>query len=290
MTVAIPPLSDITVRYVTLAYGGVPALYRQSVMLLVSLVAHAPEPYELVVATDRPDFYVWFGTRVEIAYLDATLLAAWRGPEPFSMRQKLALIRTAWPDKGAIALLDADVLARSSLGLFVEGLTAGDLFMHRREYLLSTSRRSGNRRLWRALRGRRFGDWTIGSNTEMWNSGVLAARAEDRPLFDGALELYDSMGRAGVRHFATEQLVESIVLSSTARLREAEPWFAHYWGNRAGYDAEISRRLADAFIEGLSVKDAAERLRQDPIDLPVEMRPTRRDKVRTFFGRPPRHV
>jgi hypothetical protein len=33
------------------------------------------------------------------------------------------------------------------------------------------------------------------------------------------------------------------------------------------------------------VKDAAERLRQDPIDLPVEIRPTRTQKIRRYFGR-----
>src|SRR3954467_5473972 len=98
-------------RYVTLAYGSAPAIYRQSVMLLVSLVAHAPEPYELIVATDNPAAYVWFGTRVEIDYLDAARLAAWRGPEAFSMRQKLELARIAsagMRDPGAsTVLLDA---------------------------------------------------------------------------------------------------------------------------------------------------------------------------------------
>ena len=83
------------VRYVTLAYGEAAGVYRQSLMLLLSLVAHAPAPYELVVATDRPECYVWFGTRVDIEYLDAARLAAWRGPQPFSMRQKLELIRAA---------------------------------------------------------------------------------------------------------------------------------------------------------------------------------------------------
>ena len=57
-------------------------VYRQSLMLLVSLVAHAPEPYELVVATDRPECYVWFGTRVRDRHLDAAQLEAWRGPPP----------------------------------------------------------------------------------------------------------------------------------------------------------------------------------------------------------------
>src|SRR5919202_850429 len=208
-------------RYVTLAHGDAPEIYRQSLMLLVSLVAYAPEPYELVVATDRPEHFVWFGTRVEIAYLDAALLEGWRGAAPFSMRQKLSLMRTAWPDTGAIVLLDSD---------------------------------------------------------------VLAAPASDRPLFDRALQLYDEMAAAGIRHFATEQLVEGIVLGRTDRLRAADPWFVHYWGNKAGYDAEISRRLADAFIQGLSVKEAAARYRERPIHLPAEVRPTRVEKIARWIN------
>ncbi|MFL6758860.1 valine--tRNA ligase, partial [Sphingomonas sp.] len=53
--------------------------------------AMGERPYELIVATDRPERYVWFGTRVDIQYLDASLLRSWRGAEPFSMRQKLML-------------------------------------------------------------------------------------------------------------------------------------------------------------------------------------------------------
>src|SRR3954471_1608151 len=141
------------VRYVTLAYGDAPGVYRQSLMLLVSLVAHAPQPYELVVATDRPECYVWFGTRVEIEYIDTAVLTGWKGPEPFSMRQKLALLRAAWPDDGAVVVLDADVLARADLTPFVQQRHAGSLFLHTREYVLSESRRAGNRRLWKQLRG-----------------------------------------------------------------------------------------------------------------------------------------
>src|SRR3954470_10247483 len=88
------------IRYVTLAYGGAPGVYRQSLMLLLSVVAHAPAPYELVVATDRPECYVWFGTRVEIEYLDFARLNAWRGPAPFSMRQMLQPHSAAIPTAG----------------------------------------------------------------------------------------------------------------------------------------------------------------------------------------------
>lgn len=297
------------IRYVTLAYGDSPGVYRQSLMLLLSLVAHAPEPYELVVATDRPECYVWFGTRVDIEYLDAARLEAWRGPDPFSMRQKLELIRAAMPGTAsrspgpglvggrrpppaAVVFLDADVLARKPLEAFVSGLHAGDVFMHKREYVLSQSRRRGNRKLWASLRSvsaaaRVAGDGEGGGfrdDDAMWNSGVLAMPSADRPLLDRALEMYDALGAAGVRHFATEQLVEGVVLGRTGRLKPAEEWFVHYWGNKPGYDADIARRLADSFIEGLSVKEAAARYRQEPVTLPPEVRQTRRQKLARWLG------
>lgn len=272
-------------RYVTLAYGHQPGVYRQSVMLLVSLVAFAPEPYELVVATDRPECYVWFGTRVEIQYLDTSLLRSWQGREPFSMRQKLLLLRTAWPEAGTIALLDADVLATADLTPFARSLETGAIFMHKREYTLGRSRRPGNRKLWSALRRTPLPGYQPSAEDAMWNSGVVAAGAADAALVDDAIALYDEMGRRGVRHFATEQLVQGLVFARTGRLRAAEAWFTHYWGNKPAYDAEIAYRLSDAFLEGMSVKEAAVRYRRSPLSLPVESRATRRQKLRRWFSR-----
>jgi hypothetical protein len=271
-------------KYVTLAYGGQPSVYRQSLMLLVSLAAHAPAPLEFVVATDRPECYVWFGTRVDIEYLDRQRLAAWTGPQPFSMRQKLELLRAVWPEEGAIVVLDADVLALRPLDSFVRELHEGTMFMHKQEYVLSRSRRAGNRRLWAKLRTLNS-SVNVTATDAMWNSGVIALPATARPLVERALALYDEFAAAGVRHFATEQLVESLVFSRAGALHAAEPWFTHYWGNKNGYDAEIARRLSDAFIEGLSVKDAAERYRERAIDLPVEVRLTTAMKLRTWLSR-----
>jgi hypothetical protein len=292
---AAPPAQTPVVRYVTLAYGGAPGVYRQSVMLLLSLVAHAPAPYELVVATDRPECYVWFGTRVDIEYLDFARLEAWCGPRPFSMRQKLELARAALSNPGselqaarpaATVLLDADVLAIKPFESFVRRLLDGDIFMHRREYVLCESRRAGNRKLWNTLR--RLEGFSFGPTDAMWNSGVLALPTADRGLLDEAIALYDGLGAAGVRHFATEQLVEGVVLGRTGRLHAADAWFTHYWGNKSGWDAEIARRLADAFIEGMSVKDAAARFKERPIDLPEEIRRTPAQKLAKWIEGPSR--
>jgi len=285
-------MSDPVVRYVTLAYGDAPGVYRQSLMLLLSLVAHAPEPYELLVATDRPECYVWFGTRVEIEFLDFPRLEAWRGPSPFSMRQKLELARAAIPtpesglsrtQPAATVLLDADVLATAPLAPFVRRLLAGELFMHKREYVLSESRRAGNRKLWSTLRRAR--EFSFTAADAMWNSGVLAIPTADRGLLDQAIDLYDGLGKAGLRHFATEQLVEGVILGRTGRLHAAEEWFVHYWGNKPGYDNEIARRLADAFIEGMSVKDAAAHYKRHPIELPVQVRRSRAAKIASWLDK-----
>ena len=270
-------------RYVTLAYGGSPMVYRQSLMLLLSLAAHAPEPREFIVATDRPECFVWFGTRVDIEYLDRNRLNEWTGPQPFSMRQKLELLCAVWPQSGSVVLLDADVLARLRLDTFVSQLHGGAMFMHKQEYILSRSRRAGNRRLWSKLR-------TLKSRVDvtptdaMWNSGVIALPASARALVNDALALYDEFAVAGLRHFATEQLVESLVFSRAGALHAAEPWFTHYWGNKDGYDAEIARRLSEAFVEGLSIKEAAEQYRQRPMDLPAEVRPARAKKLRRWLS------
>jgi hypothetical protein len=268
------------IRYATMAYGDGTAVYRQAVMLLVSLLAHAPEPREIVVATDRPERFVWFGTRIEIEYLPADLLAAWRGTPAVSMREKLEVARKLLPDRGALTLLDADTLAVADLKPFVERLARRAVFMHTCEYELRHRRRPGDQPFLRALRGATYAGWRMGEDERMWNSGVIALDASDRALLDDALRLYDAMVDAGIRHFALEQFAAGVVFGRTGRLEAAHPWFVHYWGNKAGYDAQLAPRLADAFLRGDSVKDAVADFRANPIVLPAERRPGRWEKLR----------
>jgi hypothetical protein len=272
------------IRYATMAYGDDPAVYRQAVMLIVSLIAHAPEPYEVVVATDRPERFVWFGTRIDIEFLTAERLAGWRRMPAVSLREKLELARLLKADGAPLVLLDADTLAAADLNPFAEALARGAVFMHTCEYELKRRKRPGDRPLLRALHDATFAGWKMGDE-RMWNSGVLAVGADGGPLLDDALRLYDAMVAGGVRHFALEQFAAGVVLGRTGRLSAAQPWFVHYWGNKRGYDAELARRLADIFLRGDSVRNAVEDYRARPIDLPAEMRPTRRQKLRRWLRR-----
>ena len=94
------------------------------------------QPSELVVATERPERFAWFGKTVRLVTLDRRELEVWRGTPPISMRVKLEAIRANWPGSGAIVLLDADVLAREPLDSFEAALSTGEVFMHKQEYEL----------------------------------------------------------------------------------------------------------------------------------------------------------
>jgi len=277
------PMNPVNPRYATMAYGDDPGVFRQAVMLIVSLLAHAPEPREIVVATDKPERFVWFGTRIEIEFLTVDRLAAWRRMPCVSLREKLELARVLKPEDRPLVLLDADTLATGDLSPLVERLASGAVFMHTREYELRHRKRGGDQPLLRALRGASFAGWKM-RDERMWNSGVLAVGAGDSGLLDDALRLYDAMVEGGVRHFALEQFAAGVVLGRTGRLQPAQPWFVHYWGNKRGFDAELARRLADVFLRGDSVKEAVEDDRARPIDLPAEMRPTPRQKLWRWIG------
>ena len=275
------------VRYATLAYGGSEAVYRQASMLLLSLLAHAPDPREIVIVTDHPHRFQWFADAAAVRPLGPGELAGWTGPAPFSMRQKLEAARAVMPASGALVLLDADTIARGDLSALVEAVKRGTLGMHRREFELAASSRRGNRALWQQLRGRAFAGWEFGAGDAMWNSGVLALPAADARLLDDALALYDAVASAGIRHFATEQLVAGLVLGRTGRLRETHQWFTHYWGNKKQWDQEIALRLEAAHRGGMTPVEAADALRGDPITLPAELRPGKIEKVKKWLSRQP---
>ena len=255
---------SIPVRYVTLAYGEEDPVYRHASMLLLSLIAFAPEPRELVVVTDHPERFQWFDGVARIDHVTTQQLTEWRGRDPFSMRQKLEVARAAAPEQGALVMLDADTLAARDLTPMVEALAARAVFLHKREFELGYSRRRGNLALWKEISSRTFAGWYFRPGDAMWNSGVIAMPAADAPLIDQALLLYDAVADAGIRHFATEQLVAGQVLGRTQRLREAGVWITHYWGNKNRFDQEIARRLSEAKAAGMSPRRGRRGFPQEP--------------------------
>jgi hypothetical protein len=272
------------IRYATLAYGEGEAVYAQASMLVVSLLAHAPEPREVVVITDHPERLLWLQGAARVEPVTASQLRSWAGETRFSMRQKIEAAAFVLPGDAPLAMIDADVIATRPLDQFAQGLHSGTRYMHKREFELGSNTRTGNMRLWRELAATSFAGWQFVAADAMWNSGVIGIGPADGALLRRALTLYDAMDAAGIRHFATEQLVVGVVLARAGDLREAREWFTHYWGNKQRFTWEIEQRLRRAREAGMSPAAAAEEFRAQPIRLADEVRPGKLEKLRRWLG------
>lgn len=257
--------SPARTRFGVLAYSPRPGLEREAAVALLTLQAWAPPGSELVLLTDQPDRYRWFGNGITIDRLTADTVREWRGSFDDQFRPSLEALRRLAADGAAdVVLADTDTMARRDLSPMADRLAAGAVFMHQREYALGAPPRKNDRHLARDIVGHTWQGITPGASAAMWNAGIVASSRRHVGLFDRVLAVYDQM-RPVTRYFAVDQLACSIVLAAYAPIEPAAPYFDHYWANRPWFDAEIARFLSRALLEGLTPAAASDELKAHPI-------------------------
>lgn len=240
---------------------------------ILSVLAHAPPGCEVVLLTDQPELYRWFGDRLRVLAVDPATVQQWRGRHDFFWRVKIqSILRVASLGEARVVYLDTDVLVRRGLADLLAALDAGDVFMHEREYELARSRRAGQKRLWRAVQGRSVDGLAVQPPCAMWNAGLVAVGAQHHDLLERALRLCDGLMDLGVQHALVEQLSFSLALGAGGRLREGKGWMDHFWSNKDGYGAAIDRQLAQILMRRLDVDAAVALVRSEPILLPLVVR------------------
>jgi hypothetical protein len=261
-------------RLCLVSFGDRDEWYAQAYLAILTALGRIPPPCEVVVATDRPERYRWFGDRIHIEPLTPKQTERWSGPQRFVWRVVLKAIAeiARRPPFANLLYVDVDTLVRRPLDDLFALLQSGVVFLDKRESRLCR-RRGDHRRLWKQVRGRTFLGFRVHERTEIWNSGVVALGAENLYLAEKSLGLCDAMTAAGVQNRLVEQLAQSVVLEATGRLREAAPWIDHYWGNKPGYDARVHEQLATILVRGMSVAEAMEYVRDHPIRRPLRMKP-----------------
>lgn len=252
-------------RFGVLAYGPRPELTREAAVALLTLQAFAPAGSELVLLTDRPDQYRWFGSSITIDRLTTGTVREWRGAFDDQFRPSLEALRRLAADGAAdVVLADTDTLARRDLTPMVDRLAAGAVFMHQREYPLGAPPRRNDRHLARDVVGRAWQGITPDASSAMWNAGIVGSSRRHAGIFDRVVAVFDEL-RPVTRYFAVDQLACSIVLAAYAPIEPASPYFDHYWANRPWFNAAIARFVSGALLEGLTPSEASERLKAQPI-------------------------
>ena len=259
-------------RLAVLAYGPGGRLHREAAVALLTLQAYAPPAGDIVLLTDQPAHYRWFGNSITIDRLTPAIVREWRGPLDDQFRPSLEALRRLAADGAAdVVLADSDTMVRRDLGPLADRLAAGAVFMHRREYALGAPPRKGDRALAREIVGRTWQGITPDATSAMWNAGVVASSRRHVGIFDRTLAVYDQI-RPVTRYFAVDQLACSIVLAAYAPIEEASPWFDHYWANRPWFNRLAERFLSRALLEGLTPAAAGDRLKRQPLAGPLDAR------------------
>ncbi|MGB7219327.1 MAG: hypothetical protein WBD07_11010 [Vicinamibacterales bacterium] len=261
-------------RFGVLAYGPKGRFHREAAVALLTIQAHAPAGSELVVLTDHPRLYQWFGNSITVDRLTPATLAEWRGPHDDRFRPKIEALRRLAADATAdVVLVDTDTMARRDLTPLTDRLADGAVFLYRREYGLAAPPRKGDRSLAREIAGRTWQGILAGPDAAMWNGGIVASSRRHRGIFDRTLAAFDDM-RVATRHFAVEQLAYSIVFPAYGSIETAAPWFDHYWDStsRDRFDRAIERFLSLAALGGVTPADARDFLRLRPIVGPLDAR------------------
>ncbi len=259
-------------RYVTMTFGSDDFRYWQAHWCLLGLIAYAPLPCEIVMVTDHPEYFRWFGGSIRLHQVDAK---EWIGSSGYFLRTLIKTVELGLelqPTADMVVYTDTDSVAARDLAPLIAGVRAGHILLDRREYQLAHHRSPGSRTLWKQVGGRLWAGVDIPAHIEMWNTGITALSQAEAPRIAQALAATDAILAAGGRHFLTEQIAMSAALTHDGMAREVNPvgqspLIKHYWGNKDGWNARISGHLATIHQRNLSVAEAAVYLRDHPIDI-----------------------
>ncbi|MBA3707246.1 MAG: hypothetical protein H0W83_00325 [Planctomycetes bacterium] len=272
----------MSTRYVLMNFGTSEARLLQAHYCLLSLLAKRDPADEIVLVTDVPESFAWLKGEIRIHPLSAEQLRAWIGPSGYFFRtliQCIILATELEPVPDVAVYLDTDTIVLGDPARLWADVDRGAVAMDCREYNLSSSRRRGNRALWKEVGDRTFAGFTVTPAINMWNTGITALGRAHYPLARRALAVNDAMLESGCRHFLTEQIALSTVLESSAPMVEVNPageapLIVHYWGNKDGYGHAIHEQLSSILIRKLAPMDAAAYIASRPISLPTRIRRT----------------
>lgn len=210
-----------------------------------------PDNLHVIVYTD--DVSAFDGIKNAFGNFECVLLTKaqsleWAGPANYIFRFKPKLIEDALNryDGNANALyLDTDTAFIKKVDNLFKSLTAGNLILHAKEWVLSHGMKQwglvviAEPRSVRMINGQ---DIHINDDTYMWNAGAVGISGKNGILVKEVLNLLDILIDDGP-HYLSEQLTWSVMFSGRGNLQDAKNQIYHYWDNKEELDAHISELL-----------------------------------------------
>lgn len=211
-----------------------------SILSAARFLKNDPAGIRIVLAADannqRPDL------PVEHLTLTPEMLHEWQLGGSYSHAiQAYALHHAVRSYDAPVILIDSDTVIQDHPRLMFDRIAPGKTLMHAREDRLGDSIEWPE---WKALIERSGGSvagWPVGSDSVMYNAGVLGLHPQDAPLMDEVKAAMHVI-RDNSSMFTAVQLAASLVLGARTQLSVCDDLVEHYWGGpRAYYHYQIER-------------------------------------------------
>lgn len=267
------------------SYGSVHE-YKRAVFSIISFYAYSSKPKEqteVVLFTDRPDFFEPFLKELPIKYVHLThaKIKEMRGSIDFVHRVKIAAIEEAFSlTEGNILYIDSDTFFISDPVQWMDQLSAVNAFMHENEYPFKVMKEfklpAGKtfHIFYDFVTSRSFflhdgSELRISPSQISWNAGVILLHREHQSFLKDVYKLTDDF-YPDTKNHGCEQYAFSIILDRNTHLSSCKEMIYHYW-------FPIKKPIADKFLKdkiteqwaSLSLSQKQQQVRRWTYELPA---------------------
>jgi hypothetical protein len=198
-----------------------------------------------------------FGFKITVNILSRNQLSEWLQDINYLLILKPRVIKHFLDHhQGNVLFLDTDTfLMRDPAGLF-DAISKGKLVMHLKENSITKRKAFRENVLPHVFSATNGSQFRIGSNTAMWNSGVIGISNRHAGLLDEALSFIRQLWKIGRWH-TIEQFALSYFFQREGKILAADRHVMHYWFFRQtryllGHYFNINNEAGERFIREIS--------------------------------------
>lgn len=240
-----------------LVFGNKRSIFLQCWLSILSFLKSFIGNDKVIVLTDKPEKFNFFGSRVEVIEVNQDKLKEWRGSHNFFWRVKieaLLFVSKKYPNTDLL-FVDSDTFLMRGLDKIKAKLKEGNNFMHLREGEICSSKSKTQTKMWKQMKGKSYDGVLIDTKSDMWNAGVIAVSHKNLDCLTKALALCDAICADNVIPKLIEQFSFSLALQQGAQLLPAENYIKHYWGNKPYFVQFMNAVILDNAMENKSIDD-----------------------------------
>ncbi|WP_090655850.1 hypothetical protein [Basfia succiniciproducens] len=246
-----------TMNIVLLTFGSRLENHYQASFAILSFLKD-PAVKRVIMVTDRPEFYAFFGNKIEFIQINEDTLTQWQGEYQFFWRVKIKALEKVQKRYPAEHLLyiDSDTFLATDLAGIQDKLSQNQLFMHKLECALGDEIDNTTKKMHNSLKDKTFAGIRLDSQSTMWNAGVIALPANKaKEIITLSLQLCDEICATDCTRRLVEQFSFSIALNHYGELNACDHIIGHYWGNKNEWNKLISAFFVNALLKNLSLQD-----------------------------------